>query len=373
MPYPFLRKRLDARAADGSLRALRQLTDGIDFSSNDYLGLAQHPGLKERILHKLLETEEKIGATGSRLLTGNSSRTEQLEARLAQFHHAESGLLFQSGYAANIGLLASIPQEGDTVLYDQFVHASLRDGIRLSRAQARPFKHNDLSDLEKVLKTASGNVFIVVESVYSMDGDLCPLQDLVRLAKANGAHIILDEAHSTGIFGPNGEGLAVAENIENQIFARLHTFGKAMGCHGAVVVGSQLLREYLINFARPFVFSTGMALTEIMAIEAAYELLAESSDARQQLWDIIHFFNKIFATPNGQWQLNPSPVQSLVVPGNVAVVAVGAHLRQHGINALPIRYPSVPKGGERLRFCLHAYNRPHEVAALHNLLDRQRP
>ena len=161
-------------------------------------------------------------------------------------------MIFNSGYQANIGLFAAVAQKGDTIISDELIHASMIDGIRLSYASRLRFKHNDIKDLEKQLKKAKGNIFIGIESVYSMDGNLAPLTKMARLAKKYKAHLIVDEAHATGVFGKQGSGLVCALGLEDQVFARMHTFGKALGCHGAIVLGSEILKKYLVNFARPF-------------------------------------------------------------------------------------------------------------------------
>lgn len=359
----FLAEKLHEREKSNSLRQLKHFSaQAADFSSNDYLGIARNPIFKEKLVEKLQSYPFPLGATGSRLLTGNSAAAERLEHELATFHLAEAALLFQSGYAANVGIFASIPQQGDTILYDQLVHASIRDGIRLSKATSFAFQHNDLNDLRQKLTQAKGNVFIAVESVYSMDGDLCPLTDLCLLAEAHGAHIILDEAHSTGIFGDRGEGFAVSLGLHTRIFARLHTFGKAVGYHGAAVLGSCVLRDYLVNFARPFVYSTSLPATDILGIEVAYELLYNAQLQRDQLWENIRFFEHLAKQQStSAWRTNPSPVQTLMISGNEAVVAVAKQFADLNICALPIRYPSVPKGAERIRFCLHNYNSIEEI------------
>ena len=260
----FLQQKLNERKAQDAFRVLRVQEGKADFCSNDYLGIAHRQLLKENGL--------SAGSTGSRLLAGNWPIMERVEQEIAAFHQAEAALLFNSGYDANLGLLSSVPQKGDTIIYDQLSHASIRDGIRLSFAQAFSFAHNDLHDLQKKLQAATGNVFIVTESVFSMDGDTCALKELIAIAKQYNAHLIIDEAHATGVIGKRGEGLVQTEELQDQIFARIHTFGKAVGCHGAVVLGSAQLRDYLINFARSLIYSTALSPAAVGTIQQAYQL-----------------------------------------------------------------------------------------------------
>src|SRR5436190_3874515 len=254
MAENFLNKKIDERKEQNSFRQLSLPKGGmIDFCSNDYLGIVKNDLLNRQ---SRFEQPDHSGATGSRLLTGNYKLIEETEQFIANFHNAEAGLIFNSGYDANVGLLSSVPQRGDTILYDYLSHASIRDGIRLSFAQSFSFQHNDLNDLEERLKKATGNIFVVTESVFSMDGDLCPLKDLVTLCEKYNANLIIDEAHATGVIGKKGEGFVQTLNLESKVFARIHTFGKAIGVHGAIVLGSTSLRDYLINFARSFLYST---------------------------------------------------------------------------------------------------------------------
>ncbi|MBL4654010.1 MAG: aminotransferase class I/II-fold pyridoxal phosphate-dependent enzyme, partial [Flavobacteriales bacterium] len=249
-----LSDKLENRKGENALRSLKTVNGLIDFSSNDYLGFA-------RDFAVLNHSVGVGGSTGSRLLTGNSIEAEELEAFIAEYHNAEAGLLYNSGYDANIGLLSCVPQRGDTVIYDELSHASIIDGIRLSRAESFKFKHNNLEHLETRLKSAKGNVFVVVESVYSMDGDFSPLQELINLKQKFDFNLIVDEAHATGLFGKKGEGRCVELGIQNEVFARVHTYGKALGCHGAIVLGSETLRSYLINFSRSFIYTTALPIS----------------------------------------------------------------------------------------------------------------
>ena len=364
MSDDFLHKKLNERKEQNSFRQLR-LPDNnmIDFCSNDYLGIVKNELLKSS---KDLEQRHIYGSTGSRLLTGNYQLIEDTEKFIARFHNAETALIFNSGYDANVGLLSSVPQRGDTILYDYLCHASIRDGIRLSFAQSFSFKHNDLNELENKLQKLTGNVFVVTESVFSMDGDLCPLQELVTLCKKYNAHLIIDEAHATGIIGEKGEGLVQMLGLESKCFARVHTFGKACGVHGAAVVGSNDLRDYLINFARSFVYSTALPEQTIAHIKASYELFPRMQKEREQLQKLIYHFNQSCSNLNLLSSL--TPIQGILIPGNEQAKQVADLLKNNKLDVRPILYPTVPKGQERLRIILHSFNTEKEIENLANTL-----
>lgn len=355
----FLQSKMEERIAAHALRSLYVFTDGVDFCSNDYLGIARK---------RLLDDAKPYasGSTGSRLLAGNYPLIAAVEERIAQFHEAKKALIFNSGYDANVGLLSSVPQRGDTVLYDQLSHASIRDGIRLSLARSFSFAHNDMVDLEKKLRVATGTIFIVTESVFSMDGDTCPLNELVSLAQRYQAHLIIDEAHATGVVGERGEGLVQSLGFASRIFARVHTFGKACGCHGAVVLGSERLYQYLVNFSRSLIYSTSLPEAAVAAIDRAYACFPDMHAERQQIQTLVHQFKR---TPIRLEKLiSDTPIQAVVVPGNVAVKEMATLLRSMGLDVRPILYPTVPAGRERLRIVLHAFNTTQELDQLLQLL-----
>lgn len=363
-----LAAKLKLREEENSLRTLTYSNDLIDFTSNDYLGLARSQALFQRINERLSTLPHQNGATGSRLLSGNSAYIQQVEQKLAKIFNSEAALIFNSGYSANQSVLSCIPQKGDTIIYDELVHACIRDGIRLSFAKHFSFRHNDLSDLEKKLQRATGTVFIAVESIYSMDGDVCPLQELVALAQQYNAHIVLDEAHSTGIIGEAGAGLAVSEKLEQKVAIRIYTFGKAMGCHGACVVGSKTIIDYLINFAWPFIFTTAMAPHSVVAIDCSFDYLKENISQQHTLQQKV----KVFASNANEKKLNrlssTSQIQGIVLPGNNRVKAASEKLRSKGFDVRPILSPTVPTGTERLRICLHTYNSDGDIRNLINEL-----
>ncbi|MGA9269512.1 MAG: aminotransferase class I/II-fold pyridoxal phosphate-dependent enzyme, partial [Lutimonas sp.] len=243
-----LSRKLSVRQNKGTLRTLQTQEDLIDFFSNDYLGFASDPTLDPEREGKLLSPFRSNGSTGSRLISGNSRAHEELERALADFFRAESALLFNSGYDANIGLLSAVLQRQDSIFFDRLSHASIRDGISLSSASSYGFEHNDLSDLQKKLskgRSKTGQNYVIVESVYSMDGDEAPLKELTEYCRSENLYLIVDEAHSTGVIGSDGSGSITSLGLEKDVFARLHTFGKALGCHGAAVLGSETLRTYL--------------------------------------------------------------------------------------------------------------------------------
>ncbi len=364
-----LRHALDEREHSHSLRRLPVPSSGtpenvlVDFCSNDYLGFSRSEMLRERIRQAEKEfSDAGVGSTGSRLISGNSRFCEELEDRIAKFHHAKAGLIFNSGYDANLGIFSSIPQRTDTILFDQLAHASIRDGIRLSFAHAFPFKHNDVEDFKKRLEMATGNIFVAVESIYSMDGDAAPLIEISELCVRHGANLIVDEAHATGIFGEKGAGKVIGLGLEDVTFARLYTFGKALGSHGAIVIGSPTLRSYLINYARSFIYTTALPFHSLLSIKCAYNLLESNSDELVELKNrILYFKEKINPDLRRQMIESDSAIQCVIIPGNENVKSVAQEIQQAGFDVRPILHPTVPRGSERIRICLHAFNTEEEI------------
>jgi 8-amino-7-oxononanoate synthase len=367
MQEEFLRDKLDERRNQHSFRELRTTEAMIDFCSNDYLGIASG-GLIENTAFFAARRGLKHGSRGSRLLAGNYPLIEKTEERIARFHDAATGLIFNSGYDANIGLLSAVPRRGDTVLYDFLSHASIRDGIRLSFAQSYSFGHNDLEDLDKKLKGSSGNKFVVTESVFSMDGDKAPLDEIAGLCRKYSAHLVVDEAHATGIVGARGEGVVQQKGLQSSCFARVHTFGKALGCHGAIVLGSKTLREYLINFSRAFIFTTALPEASVAAVQAAYELFPAMESERKQLDALIARFR---ARPVPQERIpSETAIQGIVIPGNERIRLLARRLQESRLDVRPILYPTVPRGSERLRIILHSFNSFDEVDLLLDCLEK---
>ncbi len=366
-------KKLLARRNNQSLRKLELVDKKIDFCSNDYLGLANDRRLSAVIDAHLNRSAavNSNGSTGSRLISGNSSMVEDLEAQIADFHLAQAALIFSTGYGANTGLFECIVGDGDTLITDRLIHASSIDGVRLSKARRMRFQHNDIDDLKKKLQRAHGSIVVGIESVYSMDGDEAPLQDIVELAEQFGAAVIVDEAHSVGIAGPNGAGLVQALGLENRVFARVCTFGKALGLHGAAVVGSHTLKSYLINYARSFIYSTAPSPHSLQCIAAVYDLLPDLDDLRKTLNRRIDYFRHCVAASNWSWLDSNTAIQSVIIPGNDEVRSIAAKLRSAGLGVVPIVAPTVPKGTERIRLSVHAFNTEQEIDLLFSVLKQE--
>lgn len=358
----YMHRKLEQRNQQGNKRQLFLTGEGIDFFSNDYLGITTGNVLATMSGHA------PYGSTGSRLLSGNSATAMELENFLAGHHEGDAALLFNSGYDANLGLFAAIANRHTTILYDEYCHASILDGIRLSHAKkAFRFKHNDLSDLQLKLEqyAADGPLIIALESVYSMEGSIAPLEALTVLAEQYQAIVIVDEAHATGIFGHQGAGLVQQLGLQQKVFARVHTFGKAMGCHGAVVVGSQVLKEYLINFARSFIYTTALPEQALHTIANAYQWMQQTPEAIDRLHDLIRYFRKQVSGQQAQgWIPSETPIQSLVIGNNEQTKSLAAYLKEKEIKVATVLSPTVPEGRERIRICLHTFNTQEETDLL---------
>lgn len=352
-----LLKRLNQLQQAGRFRQLRQADNStIDFTSNDYLGIGRAnsttPG---RVMLS--------GSGGSRLLGGNTQYHEAVESFAAEWLDADTALLYNSGYDANIGVLSCIPGKGDTILYDNRCHASLKDGIRLSPASRFPFR--DLPELKKKLSTISGQVYIVTEALFSMDGDWCPIEEMVQLSRNRpDTRIILDESHSTGIIGPQGKGLAAARGVVPDLFIRIHTFGKACGISGAVVLGSADTRDYLINFSRTFIYTTAMPAGLAETILRHLQQTRDADEARDLLWENVRIWEQVSGHPA------LSPILPWIIPGNEACRQRAELLRKSGFEVRAILSPTVPEGGERLRIILHVFNTQEEIEKLITVLKQ---
>ncbi|GAB4019396.1 pyridoxal phosphate-dependent aminotransferase family protein [Spirosoma koreense] len=333
--------------------------------------------MKQAILQAdIADLPGRNGATGSRLLAGQTQLADEVEQELAHFYQTEAALIFNSGYDANLGLLSCLPKAGDTLLTDELIHASMIDGARLSYATRYRFRHNDLNDLESRLRQAAlaqpdGQVFVAVESVYSMDGDTAPLVQMADLCEQYGAALLVDEAHATGIYGPNGEGLVAEFGLTERVLARVHTFGKALGVHGAAIVGPAVLRDYLINFARPFIYTTALPPHSLLAIRGAHQYLKAYPEARLMLRERLDYFcQRVGDTLSGTvWTKSQSPIQCLIIPDNEQARAVAAEAQRIGLDVRAILSPTVPAGQERLRLCIHAFNTTEEIDQLINSLQ----
>ncbi len=361
----FLAERLRERSDCGALRELTLVSELnlVDFCSNDYLGLSRRLA-SDSVSHC------SYGSTGSRLLSGNSATAVRLESQLAKFHQAEAALVFNSGYDANLGLCSALGRRGDVMLYDQLVHASIRDGVRLSSAKSYSFAHNNLEDLRaKIGRLSTGQrIYVLVESLYSMDGDFAPIRELCLLSKELGFYLIVDEAHALGTIGGLGEGLVQSLGLQEACFARVYTFGKALGCHGATVVGCDLLKQYLVNFARSFIYTTALPLEAYQRISTAYDLLPTLAAERTQLQALIADFDTLAEQAGFSLVAAGSSIKSLVFSGNSRVKAIAQLLKENGLDARAILSPTVPVNQERLRICLHSFNNREQIQRLISVL-----
>jgi 8-amino-7-oxononanoate synthase len=323
---------LDKRAKRDLLRTLYVSQNKIDFASNDYFGFSNQ------------KVYERSGSSGSRLLTGNSSFCEELEEKLACYHLGEKALIFNSGYTANLGLISALTYIAKSFICDEEIHASTRDGLILSKKPFQFFQHNDLEHLEGLLQKSESPCFVIVESIYSISGDFAPLKEIEKLCDRYGAHLIVDEAHATGLYGNKGEGLATQLNA----FARVYTFSKAMGCLGACVVGSANLKRYLLNYARPLIYSTALPLCNLKAIERSYNRLEiEASIHQKRIRELIHYFN------------SKSPIHFIKTKPRAS----------DRIDIRYMRFPTVKKGGEGVRVVLHSFNTKEQIDELKELIQ----
>lgn len=366
-----LSQKLQQREQNNALRKLPVFNNLIDFASNDYLGFARSEEIFNETHHYLLEYDIKInGATGSRLISGNHNLYQITEEFIAKFHQSETALIFNSGYDANVGFFSSVPQRNDIILYDELCHASIRDGIQMSNAKSYKFQHNDFEDLEKLISKSTSNfqlptsIFVVTESVFSMDGDSPNLEELSNLCEKYNCHLVVDEAHALGVFGDFGQGLVQSQGLQNKIFATIMTFGKGLGCHGAAIIGSQELKNYLVNFARSFIYTTGLSPHSVATILIAYQHLEAEKEAIQNLKNNIQFFNqeKLQLGLKPLFVYSKSAIQCAIIPGNEKVKAIANQLQENGFDVKAILSPTVPEGQERLRFCLHSYNSEKEIS-----------
>jgi 8-amino-7-oxononanoate synthase len=364
-----LQQKLHFRKEANALRKLPIPTSGIDFSSNDYLGFAKNEQIFDATHQYLVDNAIKInGATGSRLISGNHNLYDITEKYIATFHQSEAALIFNSGYNANVGFFSAVPQRNDVILYDELCHASIRDGIQMSHAKSYKFQHNDYEDLEaKISKIQITNsefqtIYIVTESVFSMDGDSPNIESLVQLSEKFKVLLVVDEAHALGVFGEKGEGVIQSQQFQNKVFARIMTFGKGLGCHGAAILGSSELKEYLVNFARSFIYTTGLSPHSVATILVAYQNLNQSVEL-QKLKENITFFNqqKQLLGIKPLFVYSKSAIHSAIIPGNNKVKKIASQLQEKGFEVKAILSPTVPEGQERLRFCLHSYTTELEM------------
>lgn len=346
---------LDRFRAMGRYRSLN-LPIGIDFSSNDYLGLSSHPALRQAAL-EALEGGIEIGASGSRLLRGHREAHAELETFAAGFFGCDATLFFANGFQANYALIQTLVGRDDVVIFDALCHASMRDGMWAARCPTIKVPHNNLDAFEDALKqprTAGTNVWILAESVYSMDGDAAPVADLLALAEKYDTMLIIDEAHATGVFGATGRGMT--EGMCHDRLISLHTCGKALGVAGALVCASQMVVDYLINVARPFIYSTAPMPLQARLVMRALELVRDEPERRTQLDAIQQLLRKRLPGLTVQSQIVP-----VIIGEDSATVVMAKTLQARGFDIRAIRPPTVPEGTARLRLSLHVGLTPNDI------------
>ncbi|MBI3418935.1 MAG: 8-amino-7-oxononanoate synthase [Proteobacteria bacterium] len=341
-----LKNELMVLANENRLRGLYPAC-GVDFTSNDYLGFRQHPALRQAAI-EALQNGIEVGAGGSRVLRGNHSAHESLEAAAVKFFGAEASLYFANGFLANLALM-SMPARQDIILFDAFIHASLRDGIQANAARHIRIPHNNLDAFDDALRRVSSPerlCWVAVESVYSMDGDLAPLPKLLEICKNHGAYLIVDEAHATGIFGPQGSGLTHGLKYERLI--TLHTCGKALGVAGALVCSTKTVIDTLINRARSFIYTTAPMPIQATLVEKALQLSAEADATREKLSSLCALAAKSFSIPS------PSTIFPVILGDDRVALETADYIQSQGFDVRAIRPPTVPENTARLRIAINA-------------------
>lgn len=361
---------LEALNRRGRLRTLEG-AGGVDFTSNDYLGFAQSPELREAVAEALARGVP-VGAGGSRLLRGNHPEHEALEAEACAFFGAQSALFFGGGFSANAALISTLPQRGDLVIYDALVHASAHEGLGLTKAAKQEVPHNDVGALEEALRAfrashAQARCFIALESLYSMDGDLAPLADIAALATRYDAMLLVDEAHATGVQGPQGRGLAAALEGQPNVIT-LHTCGKALGASGALLLMPDVLRRFLINRCRPFIYATAPSPLVAAAVRAALRLCAHADERRARLSARITQLGAHLAALG--LPATGTAIQPIVLGADRRAVAAAERLAAEGFDIRAIRPPTVPEGTARLRITLNSEIAPETIDSLAESLRR---
>ena len=361
---------LEALLRRGRLRALEPRR-GIDFASNDYLGLAQSAELHDAVL-SALDRGVPIGAGGSRLLRGNHSEHEALEAEAAAFFGAETALFFGGGFVANTAIFSTLPARGDLIVHDALIHASAHEGMRLSKADAVSVAHNDPQAFEDAIKTwrangGSGQAWIAVESLYSMDGDRAPLDDLFAVANRNEAMLVIDEAHATGVFGPDGRGFGAHLDGRGNVIS-LHTCGKALGVMGALVLAPREIRDFLVNRARSFIYATAPSPLVAATVRAALELARREPQRRGELHKRIAFAARELSAKS-RIEISGSQIQPVIVGSDARAVALADALKGQGYDIRAIRPPTVPEGTARLRLTITLNTSEAQLAAVINSIE----
>ncbi|MGV1100797.1 8-amino-7-oxononanoate synthase [Thiovibrio sp. JS02] len=340
-----------------------------DFSSNDYLGLARHPALAAAAREALARYGTGSGA--ARLMSGDLAIHHELEEAVARLKGKEAALTFGSGYMANAGIISALVGRNDVIFSDRLNHASIHDGCRLSAAKLIRFRHNDMGHLEELLKEkrGSGTALVVAESIYSMDGDRCPLPALVELKERYDCLLMVDEAHATGVFGANGGGVIEEEGLSRKVDLAMGTFGKALGSYGAYVAASREMVEYLVNRARSFIFSTALPPAVAAASLAAVRLIQEEPNLRHELWEKIALFKEALRSGGMTADLGPSQIIPVVLGESGTALVKAERLRERGFYVTAVRPPTVPEGSARLRFSItRAHGREDLLGAAAALL-----
>ena len=368
LPKKLLEK-LAKRKLEGNYREVKTHNFIHDFFSNDYLGFSNNPQLQKSILEALESNKYRLGSTGSRLISGNHPETENLEVFLANYHQSEAALLYNSGYDANLGFFGSIPQKNDLVLCDELIHASIKDGIKLSNAKSYKYKHLDLHDLDHKInkfKASFDAIYVVTESLFSMDGDSPNIIKMIDICQKHNVNLVVDEAHALGLYPL---GLVQQLNAQDKVLARIFTFGKALGTHGATIIGTKLLKDYLINFSRSFIYTTAPNAHQVLSIQQGYNYLIQADKEIKQLKSNINYFlNSIKNYPSLTFIPSISAIQSLLIKDVEKAKKLANKCQEAGFGIKPILSPTVPFGQERLRICLHSYNTKKQIKDLLNLL-----
>ncbi|XOK58439.1 8-amino-7-oxononanoate synthase [Paenibacillus elgii] len=349
---------------------LRRQKTLLDLSSNDYLGLARHPAIAAAMTQALLV--EGTGSGASRLITGNRPPYGRLEDALTAWQQSEAALVFANGYMANLGVIQALAGRGDVVFSDRLNHASIVDGIGLSRAEHARYRHNDMEHLRRLLHKHrdAGRKLIVADAVFSMDGDQAPLAELVALKREYGAILMVDEAHSGGVYGARGEGLCHALGLQSGVDVHVGTFSKAFGVYGAYVSGSRTLIRWLVNKARPVIYSTALPPSVIAGITEALKLVQTERHRRERLAASSRQFRSSLRMAGFQVGPGDSPIVPVVIGDNATALRFSSALEAEGIAAVAVRPPTVPDGTARIRFSLSAAHTPDDLADAASRIER---
>jgi len=365
--FQFLAEALHQREKNSVLRKLTPFNENtIDFFSNDYLGFARNEDITHSANQLLINYFLKNGSTGSRLISGQTKLHEETEKYIAEIYQAPSALIYNSGYDANIGFWSCVPQRSDIILYDELIHASIRDGIRLSYAKSYSFNHNSANDLKNKIEKNNGRIFVAVESVYSMDGDILN-ENIIELSKKTKSLLVVDEAHALGVLGNNGLGLFNQSNLQKKAFARIVTFGKGLGCHGAAILGADVLKKYLINFSRSFIYTTSLSPHSIATVYSAFMYLLNEKKEQESLTYLINYFNQQAQKLNLQNKfvsLSSAAIKAFIPGNKEQTQIIEKKLNNLNIQVKAVYEPTVPTGKERIRICIHSFNTVNQIDLL---------